>query len=130
VWRTDSGLVIAKRQVTREGAKAARSQNIFFRYRFQDQLGRTHEFEKKSQHPSLPWDKSEVGTRLPMIEYLASDPRRHRFASDKGLGRKLFWTGVGLLVAITPIRLIYGIAMRSTFTGLPRMTANHPLNSE
>lgn len=119
--RTDSGLVIARRKVTREGDASSTITEHFFRYRFQDQFGRAHEFEGISQNPSQPWSESDVGTRLPMIEYLASDPRCHRLASAKGLGRKLFWTGVGLLVAIIPVRLIYGIAMWFVFGHWPRL---------
>ncbi|MCY2966457.1 MAG: hypothetical protein NT069_22970 [Planctomycetota bacterium] len=111
VW-TDSGRVIDKRVVTREGSESGTITEHVFCYRFQDQLGRVHEFETVSQNPAPPWSESNVGTHLPMIEYLASDPRRHRFASSKGLGRKVFWKGVGLLAAIIPVRLVYGIAIR------------------
>ncbi len=108
--RTDSGVVIAKWEETREGAESSTITETFLRYHYADQSGRFHEHVAKSSHER--WDRLNAGSRLPTIEYLASVPRNHRYASEKGLGRKLFRLGLGLLVAIIPIRLAYGAATR------------------
>ncbi|MEJ7593004.1 MAG: DUF3592 domain-containing protein [Planctomycetaceae bacterium] len=106
--RTDSGVVIAKWRETREGGEGGTITETFLRYRFADQSGRVHQFVTTSQH--MRWDELRAGSRLPTIEYLASAPSTHRYASEKGLGRQLFWFGLGLLAAIIPIRLVYGAA--------------------
>jgi hypothetical protein len=110
--RTESGLIIGKRTVDGEGAEGGTITEHLVRYRFHDQFGRAQEFEVTAERLRRQSSESVVGTCLPMIEYLASDPKVHRFASEKGSGKKLFWFGVGLLVAIIPIRLIDGVAMR------------------
>ena len=106
--RTDSGVVIAKWQERREGAESSLITETFVRYHYADQSGRFHEHVAKSRNER--WDRLGAGSRLPTIEYLASAPRNHRYASEKGLGRKLFRLGLGLLAAIIPIRLVYGAA--------------------
>ena len=106
--RTDSGVVIAKWEETREGAESSTITETFLRYHYADLSGRVHEHVAKSKHER--WDRLSAGSRLPTIEYLASAPRNHRYASEKGLGRNLFRLGLGLLAAIIPIRLAYGAA--------------------
>jgi len=106
--QTDSGVVIAKWKETREGAEGGTITETFLRYQYADQSGRFHEHLAKSRYES--WDKLSAGSRLPTLEYLASAPGTHRYASEKGLGRKFFWIGVGLLAAIIPIRVVYGAA--------------------
>lgn len=108
--RTDSGVVIAKWKETREGAESSTITETFLRYHYADQAGRLHEHVKSSKYES--WDNLNAGSRLPAIEYLDSAPRTHRYASEKGLGRKVFWLGVALLAAIIPLRLAYGAATR------------------
>ena len=106
--RTDSGVVIAKWEESREGAESSTITETFLRYHYADLSGRFHEHVAKSKHER--WDRLSAGSRLPSIEYLASAPRNHRYASEKGLGRNLFRLGLGLLAAIIPIRLAYGAA--------------------
>ena len=107
--QTDSGVVIAKWQETHEGDASSTVTVTFLRYRFVDQSGCVHEHVKKSQHDRS--EKLSIGSRLPTIEYLASSPGTHRYASEKGFGRKAFWFGLGLLAAIIPIRLVYCAVM-------------------
>jgi len=110
--RTESGVIVGQRTVKREGSEGGTITEHLVRYRFHDQFGRAHEFEVEEERLRRYGSKSFVGTRLPMIEYLASDPEVHRFASQQGSGRRFFWFGVALLAAIIPIRVSYGVAMR------------------
>lgn len=107
---TDTGVVLGKWQEKRDGSEGGTITETFLRYHYADQSGQFHEHLKKSKYER--WDKLSVGSQLPTIEYLASAPRAHRYASEKGLGRIFFWLGLGLLAAIIPIRLAFGAAIR------------------
>ena len=103
--RTDSGRVVAKWKVTREGAESSTITEYWVHYRYLDNVGHAHEHYMKWQHQE--WIAASPGDPLPTIQYLATKPRIHRYVIAAGAARRAFWLGMALLAAVPCVRLGY-----------------------